>query len=127
MAEPDATSGQSGDPARDGETVGHGFWSKVRRTIGRVPFLADATAAYYCALDEKTPFYVKAVLLGALAYFIVPTDLIPDFIAGVGYADDASVLTAAIASVRGHITDAHRTRAREVLARLSGSREDSAA
>ena len=125
MEEQDTISGQSSDPARDAETVGHGFWSKVRRTIGRVPFLADAIAAYYCARDSQTPLYVKAVLLGALSYFIVPTDMIPDFIAGVGYADDASVLTAAIATVRGHITPTHRQQAEETLARLTGQNEAS--
>jgi uncharacterized membrane protein YkvA (DUF1232 family) len=46
--------------------------------------------------------------LGAIVYFIVPTDLVPDFLAGIGYGDDASVLFAAISTVRGHIKPAHR-------------------
>jgi len=93
------------------------FWRKVRRTLGRVPFLEDAVAAYFCALDPRTPTRVKAVLLGALAYFILPTDLIPDFIAGLGFTDDAGVLMAALAAVGGHIKGRHRARARAVLAR----------
>lgn len=99
----------------DPSAVTRGFWAKVRRTAGKVPFLPDAVAAYYCATDAATPFHVKAVLLAALAYFVVPTDVIPDFIAGLGYSDDASVLYAAIATVRRHISDHHRRRASALL------------
>jgi uncharacterized membrane protein YkvA (DUF1232 family) len=59
---------------------------------------------------------VRAVLLGALAYFVLPFDAIPDIIAGVGFSDDASVLLIAIATVSAHITPAHRARAKETLA-----------
>ena len=93
--------------------------------MGRVPFLDEAVAAYYCAADPKTPHRVQAVLLGALGYFVVPTDMIPDFIAGLGFSDDAAVLAAAIGAVRRHITDDHRARARGALGRLAdpGGRE----
>ena len=91
------------------------FWDKVRKTLGRVPFVEDALAAYYCATDGKTPLYVKAVLMGALAYFIVPSDVIPDFIVGLGYTDDASVLVAAIAAVRGSLKPEHFAAARAFL------------
>ncbi len=91
------------------------FWDKVRKTLGRVPFVEDALAAYYCATDDKTPLYVKAVLMGALAYFIVPSDVIPDFIVGLGYTDDASVLVAAIAAVRGSLKPGHFAAARAFL------------
>ncbi|MDZ7711648.1 MAG: YkvA family protein [Rhodovibrio sp.] len=62
---------------RDRDKVLNNFWSKARRVLGRVPFLEDAVAAYYCARDPETPTQVKAVLFGALAYFILPTDLVP--------------------------------------------------
>ena len=104
--------------ARDEASVRGGFWRKVRRTLGRVPFLDEALAAYYCAIDSNTPTYVKAVLFGALAYFVIPTDVIPDFIAGLGYGDDATVLLAAIGAVRKHITGEHRDAARNQLADL---------
>jgi uncharacterized membrane protein YkvA (DUF1232 family) len=100
---------------RDEAKVERGFWPKVRRTLGRVPFVEEAVAAYYCALDPQTPLQVKAILLGALAYFVVPTDMIPDFIAWLGYTDDAAVLAAAIRSVGGAIKDTHREKARSTL------------
>ena len=99
------------------------FWAKVRAALGRVPFLEDALAAYYCATDSATPPHVKAALVGALAYFVAPIDLIPDVVAGLGFADDAAVLVAVIASVRKYMTPAHYARARAWLSSQSKDRE----
>ena len=103
--------------ARDEQTVKQGFWRKLRRTIGRIPFTEDAAAAYFCATDPKTPRYVGAILIAALAYFVVPADVIPDVIVGLGFSDDASVLLAAITAVGGHLKPVHRRRARDFLER----------
>jgi uncharacterized membrane protein YkvA (DUF1232 family) len=102
---------------RDRARVDDGFWPKVRRVARRIPFLDELLAAYYCAIDPKTPLQAKAVLMGALAYFILPVDVIPDFIAGFGFTDDAAVLYAAIRSVARHIEPRHRERARAALNR----------
>ena len=101
---------------RDKARVERGFWAKVRRTLGRVPFLEEAVAAYFCAIDRQTPVQVKAILMAALAYFVLPADTIPDFIAWLGFADDAAVLALAIRSVEPHIKEHHRRRARATLA-----------
>jgi uncharacterized membrane protein YkvA (DUF1232 family) len=101
--------------ARDQGTVQRGFWRKVRALLGRVPFVEDAVAAYYCAIDPATPRYVQAVLFGALAYFVTPVDAIPDFIAALGYTDDAVLLLAALRAVRAHLTDRHYRRAHAAL------------
>ena len=101
----------------DQTLVNDGFWDKLRKTLGRVPFIEDALAAYYCATDGKTPIYVKAVLMGALAYFIVPTDVIPDFIPGLGFTDDAAILAAAISAVRSALRPEHFDAARAFLTR----------
>ena len=91
------------------------FWHKVRRTMGRVPFVETAVAAHYCVIDPQTPAAVKAVLVAALAYFVTPVDMIPDFIAALGFTDDATVLAIAVRSVAAHITEDHRSRVRRVL------------
>lgn len=91
------------------------FAQKLRRNIGKIPFSEDVTASFYCALDGKSPAFVKAVLFGALAYFIMPADVIPDFLAGVGFTDDASVLMAAMATVKKYINNEHREKARGFL------------
>lgn len=104
----------------DTARVRRGFWGKVQQTLGIVPFLEDAIAAFYCAIDPATPRWVKAALFGALAYFILPFDVIPDFIVGLGYTDDLAVLLGAIRAVGGYITDEHRAKARERLSTLRG-------
>ncbi|MGN6470775.1 MAG: YkvA family protein [Rhizobiaceae bacterium] len=98
------------------ERVRARFWRTVKRAARQVPFMEDVVAAYYCALDTRTPTRVRGVLLAALAYFVLPTDFIPDFIFGLGFTDDVAVLTAAITALRSHITPAHRAAAREALA-----------
>ena len=91
------------------------FWGKVRRVLARIPFAEDLVASYYCALDRDTPAYVRAVLFGALAYFLLPTDMVPDLLAGIGFTDDASVLAAALAAVGRHLQPKHRAQARQSL------------
>lgn len=108
------------DPAKlesDRARVERGFWPKFGRVLRRIPFARDLLAAYYCAIDPATPTYVKAVLMGAVAYFVMPADLIPDFIAWFGFSDDATVLLTAVNAVSGHIRDRHREQAARVLER----------
>jgi uncharacterized membrane protein YkvA (DUF1232 family) len=95
--------------------VRRSFWATFRRAARYVPFADDLVAAYFCALDPATPHRVRAVLLGALAYFVLPLDAVPDFLAGLGFTDDVTVLVAAIAMVRSHITPAHREAAKRAL------------
>lgn len=92
------------------------FWPKFRRVAARLPFAEDLLAAYYAATDTATPWRVQATLFAALAYFVLPADLVPDIVLGLGYTDDAAVLAAALKSLAGHITAAHRSRARRTLA-----------
>jgi uncharacterized membrane protein YkvA (DUF1232 family) len=105
---------------RDQARVERGFWKKIRKHIRRVPFVEDLIAVYYCALDPATPLQVKAVLFGALAYFVLPADLLPDFIAWFGFTDDAAVLYAAIRAIAPHLKDRHREQARIAIDRIAG-------
>ena len=102
--------------AREERLVRDGFWRKPKRALGRIPFAEEAVAAFYCAADPQTPTYVRAVLIGALAYFIVPADVIPDVIAGLGFTDDASVLLTALSAVGGHLKPHHHDQARAFFA-----------
>jgi len=102
---------------RDEARVRRGFWSKAKRVAVRLPFAEDLLSAYYCAFDRTTPIQVKAALLGALAYFVLPVDLIPDILPVLGYADDAAVLATALRLVASHIRPEHREAARQALAR----------
>ena len=100
------------------------FWSKFRRVAGHIPFADDLVAAYYCAMDVNTPLKVRGTLLGALAYFILPIDVVPDFIAGFGFTDDAAVLAAAISMVSAHISPSHRAAAAKALGKDPADGQD---
>ena len=92
-----------------------GFWGKAKRVGARLPFAEDLLAAYYCAFDRATPLQVKAALLGALAYFVLPFDVIPDMLPILGFADDAAVLATALRLVASYIRPEHRAAAKRVL------------
>ena len=94
-----------------------GFWPKIRASIAYIPFAEDALAAYYCAFDRETPLYARAALWGALAYFVLPFDAIPDMLPLLGFTDDAAVLAGVVRLVIAHITPAHRDAARDAIAR----------
>src|ERR1700710_1283535 len=106
--------------AKDPERVRKNFWIKIKRVVARLPFAEDLLAAYYCAFDKQTPRHVQATLLGALAYFILPFDFIPDMLPVLGFTDDAAVLATAIRLVATHITPEHRDAARAALKRGIG-------
>jgi uncharacterized membrane protein YkvA (DUF1232 family) len=103
--------------AQDRDTVRRRFWIKLKKVAGRLPFIEDLLAAYYCAFDKQTPRHVQVALLGALAYFILPFDFIPDMMPVLGFTDDAAILATVIRLVAGNITDDHRQAARAALKR----------
>lgn len=107
-------SGFRGTPADEGQ-VRAKFWRTAKKAARQIPFMEDVVASYYCAFDRKTPLRAKAILIAALGYFVLPADVIPDIIVGLGFTDDIAVLTAAITAVRAHITPAHRLAAREAM------------
>lgn len=95
--------------------VQKGFWSTFRKAVKRLPFGEDVVAAYFCAFDPETPVKTKGVLLAALAYFVMPFDAVPDFIALVGFSDDLAVLAAAISAVRAQMKPEHYEMAKSAL------------
>lgn len=103
---------------RDEATVIRDFWGKFTRLAAHIPFAEDLLTAYYCAFDRGTPSHVRFALIGALAYFISPLDLLPDILPLIGLTDDAAVLAGAVKLVLGNIKPEHREAARETLERL---------
>ncbi len=94
------------------------FWPKMRKVASKIPFADQVLSAWYATQDPETPFRAKALLLGALAYFVMPADAIPDIFTVVGFSDDAAVLAAVLATLGAHIKDRHRMSAKAMLARL---------
>ncbi|MFB2551389.1 YkvA family protein [Ensifer soli] len=108
--------GEESEQEKRAHRVKRRFWPTFRRAVRQIPFSRDLVAAYYCAMDPATPTRTRGILLAALAYFVLPFDLLPDVLAVVGFSDDIAVLTAAFAAISGQIKESHYQRADETLA-----------
>lgn len=95
--------------------VKRGFWPKIVRTAARIPFAGQALSVWYAARDPRTPTAAKGIMLGALAYFVLPVDAIPDVFAGIGFTDDAAVIAALLATLGSHVKPRHREQADKAL------------
>ncbi|UYO54232.1 YkvA family protein [Rhodopseudomonas palustris] len=103
--------------AQDPEQVRRRFWRKIKSVAVRLPFVEDILAAYYCAFDRQTPRHVQIALLGAIAYFVLPFDFLPDILPVLGFTDDAAILATALRMVASNITPEHREAASAAMQR----------
>ena len=102
-----------------GELDERGFARKARRFAGRLPFVRDAVAMWFALRDDATPVWARFMVAGALAYFVLPFDALPDIVAGLGFTDDAAVVFGTLKTVHGYVTEAHYRRADAWLGRTS--------
>ena len=105
------------------------FWDKVEAVAKRAKevikdVLQKALVLYYAALDEETPEWARVVAFSAMAYFIMPIDVIPDYIPAIGYSDDLAILAGAIVTIAMHIKRKHRKQADEKMDELFGIIDD---
>ena len=98
--------------------VSKGFWPKIRSTASRIPFAGQVISVWFAARDPETPTAAKGIMLGALAYFVLPFDAIPDIFAGIGFTDDAAVIAALLATLGANVKRRHRDQADAALERL---------
>lgn len=101
------------------------FWDKVKKFASKAgsKVIYTALKLYYTMQSPDTPAWAKAVIIGALGYFIAPVDVIPDPTPVVGFADDLGVLAAAAASVVTNITPAIKAEAKRKLSEWFGESE----
>jgi uncharacterized membrane protein YkvA (DUF1232 family) len=78
------------------------FWDKAK-SVGK-NVLKPAMLLYYVMKSSDVPFATKTKIIGALGYFILPLDLVPDFIPVAGYADDTAALWAVVKECQAYIT-----------------------
>lgn len=91
-----------------------GVWRKLKRHSKRIgrEVVETTLKLYYSARDEHTPTWARTVIYGALVYFLIPIDAIPDLLPG-GYTDDFTTLLAAITTVGIYIKPEHKSKAKE--------------
>lgn len=97
------------------------FWRKMKNSIKKAgeEIAVMGIKSWLAMADSNTSVRHKAILGGALAYFVLPTDMVPDVLAGVGFTDDMAALTLAANSVGNAITDEHEAQAREKLSSMT--------
>lgn len=98
------------------------FWRKIEK-YGKV---AGSKAAYYALLlwyvatKPSTPLPVKLLIFGGLGYFILPIDAVPDFLVGIGYADDVAILVGIISALGMYMDDESKAKARAKVREIFG-------
>ncbi|MET2852739.1 YkvA family protein [Vibrio owensii] len=97
------------------------FWRKMKNSVKKAgeEIAVMGIKSWLAMADSNTSVRHKAILGGALAYFVLPTDMVPDVLAGVGFTDDMAALTLAANSVGNAITDEHEEQAREKLSLMT--------
>ena len=118
------TGAQSVNPSTYSDSS---FWAKVRRFAkkagAKVIYLA--LQLYYALQSDATPAWAKRVILGALAYFISPVDVIPDVTPIVGFSDDLATMAGALLTIKAHVTPDIKQSARRKLEDWFGKVDDS--
>ncbi|MBR4734526.1 MAG: DUF1232 domain-containing protein [Bacteroidales bacterium] len=93
------------------------FWDKLKHFASKAgaKVVYYALVLFYTLIDPATPVKYKAIIAGALGYFILPFDVLPDFLPFAGLADDWAALIAAVSYVFSAITQQNKDKAREKL------------
>lgn len=91
------------------------FWSKMKRyaAVAGKKLAEPAFSMFYCMKDKDTPIQAKATIIGALAYFILPTDAISDFLPFIGFTDDLTVIITTLKLIKKYVKTSHIQKARE--------------
>lgn len=101
------------------------FLSKIGRFAGALGggFITKAITLWYTLRDKDTPAWAKTIILGALGYFILPVDAIPDILPVVGFSDDLTALVSATAMIWSHIKPEHSQKAKDRVKKLFSGRK----
>lgn len=96
-----------------------GLWGKVSKVAQKagVKVIYLALLFYYVLKDPMVSRKDKSLIYGALGYFILPVDLIPDAIPMVGFSDDLAALVAVYVAMKRSITPAIEAQAKVKLAK----------
>ena len=99
------------------------FWNKVLSMAKKagLKLIYIALLLYYTLQSRNVSTKDKAIIYGALGYFILPIDIIPDYIPIIGYTDDMSILIYAYNRIKSNIDDNIKEKAKHKLNSIFGS------
>jgi uncharacterized membrane protein YkvA (DUF1232 family) len=98
------------------------FWQKIKKFAQKLGAgtIEQVLLLFYAAKQPNVPLAAKAAMLGTLGYFILPFDLISDFLPIVGWTDDITALGAALSSAASYITSDVREQVKEKMREIFG-------
>lgn len=102
------------------------FWGKLKKFAKKAgsSVVYAVLILYYTLQKPEVPKKAKAIIIGALGYFILPMDLIPDFAVGIGFTDDLGALGVALFQVAMYIDEDIKHQAKEKLKEWFGDGVD---
>lgn len=103
-----------------------GLWKKIGNVAKKAGLktVYMVLLLYYVLMSDKTPTKYKAMIIGALGYFILPLDAIPDFVPAVGYTDDVAAIAGVILAVAKCISPEIEAQAKAKLADWFGAYDE---
>ena len=103
------------------------FWNKVLSLAKKAgtKLIYMALLLYYTLKSSHVSNTEKAIICGALGYFILPIDIIPDYIPFIGYTDDLTVMIYAYNRVKSNIDDNIKEKDKYKLHSLLGNYDNS--
>lgn len=105
----------------DEKHVRAGFWPKFKRVAAKVPGASDILALYFYLNSDLAPLQHKISIIATLAYFIMPIDLIPDFLGPLGYTDDVAAALGLIKFIGSEVMQPYRSYAKKWLKSETGA------
>lgn len=94
-----------------------GLWNKLAKFAKKagIKVVNVTLLLYYVLTCDEVEQKDKLLIMGALGYLILPLDLIPDSIPGLGFTDDLAALLYAYNSVKAHVTPEMEEKAKKQL------------
>jgi uncharacterized membrane protein YkvA (DUF1232 family) len=93
------------------------LWSKITNYAQKagIKVVYSVLLMWYAYQRKDTPSWAKRIILGALAYFVSPIDMVPDLTPFLGFTDDLGVLGIGLVAIAAYVNDDVRKNARERL------------
>lgn len=95
------------------------LWSKITSYAQKagIKVVYSVLLMWYAYQRKDAPRWAKRIILGALAYFISPIDLLPDLTPFLGFTDDLGILGMGLVAIAAYVNEDVRTKAKERLSK----------
>ncbi|MGB0560575.1 MAG: TerB family tellurite resistance protein [Spirulinaceae cyanobacterium] len=98
------------------------FWKKAKQVtvLAGKEAIEKSLYLYYVAQRDDVPMRLKVAIFGALGYFILPFDLVPDVMPGVGFGDDFATMATALGAATMYVNSEVKQSAKQKITEWFG-------